>query len=183
MPGKHTIMTLDSALPIPPMSGVMVTARPQIALRPYRCTIEPELARFFQIDDIRVGQRSAFPWHQSVPASMFATPPGLALDAGDLTVGLELYMHVRNLHRSEGLVFRAHWNCLVIPPSRAHAAELAEIWRGLVDGQTFGDAHDPYDPHNEHLGTRLQRTPEVSGRPEIARRDHPGFGWDPFGDE
>ncbi len=195
---KNTFITFDSQNNganglIAPRQTIDIYARTQIPIRPHRLRIEPELAAFFMIEDVRHGQRSLFPRSQRVPATQFSIGLGDGLDADDVYPDVDLMIRVTNTshlvpgaplgpcsaHRDPRcrlpiclqdyrrfgvpLPFRATWSAIVVPP-RVSAATLVVS----PDGR-------------EDLDTRIERVQETVGSPRMTRRELPGFGWDPYG--
>jgi hypothetical protein len=196
---KNTFITFDSGTLIDPGITRQICARTQIPIHPHRLRIEPEIAPFFVIEEVRSGTRSLFPTSQVVPATQFSIGLGDGLDAGDVQVGQDLMIQVTNTshlvpgaplgpcgeHRDSGcrqklclgdprrlgvpLPFRAVWSAIVIPPRVLLSG--SEVCRLLVD------------PGYESLGTRIDRVQETVGTPPAIRRELPGFGWDPYGSD
>jgi hypothetical protein len=196
---KNTFIMFDSGPGIEgliePNSTVNLIAKTQVPIRPHRLRIEPEIASFFMIEEVRSGTLSLFPTSQRVPASQFSIGLGDELDAGDVYPGIELLIRVTNAshlvpggplgpcgaHRDPKcqqklclsdprrlgvpLPFRATWSAIVIPRVRLASSDL-QI------GEYAG---------YESLGTRIERVQETAGSPPVIRRELPGFGWDPYG--
>lgn len=203
---KITFLTLESAGQLPPGAMKPVVARPQIqGLKPYRLRIDPMIAPFFQIEDIKVGNRSMFPRAQSLPASQFMHGNGEPFDCEEILLAMEFSMYVTNISgcipRLEGpngrvvrvevpMQFIATWACLIVPPKHLELPKHLEprfhsrIEREAYERQMREAMHDG----SEDIGSRLDHVPEL-GKPPIGltpmpkRREHPGFGWDPGHDD
>jgi len=178
---KHTIITLESAKRIEPDEPVTVIARPQVGtVRPYRLRIDPTIAPFFEILDVRAGMCSAFPQAQTVPASTFMHGAGADLDVDPVLVGMDFSMIVQNISRrvpvpggrGVPLPFMATWHALIeprlFPPRGFTADELATATR---DGWTPPEV----EARQPSAVARVRHV--VTDR----KHEHPGFGWDPFG--
>lgn len=74
-------------------------------------------------------------------------------------------------HRRFGvaLPFRATWSAIVIPPKASAGKEYLLACLGSTG--------------YEDIGTRLERVQETIGSPPAIRRELPGFGWDPYGQD
>ena len=70
---------------------------------------------------------------------------------------------------------RRWWSAIVIPP---RVSVATNSWTGepslvaCVDSSGYED-----------LGTRIERVQETVGSPPAIRRELPGFGWDPYGQD
>ena len=204
---RNTFITFDSHAMISPSLTVSIVSRTQIPIRPHRLRIEPELAPFFMIEEIRVGTRSLFPQSQRVPASQFSVGLGDGLDAGDVYPGLDLIINVTNTshlvpggplgpcsaHRDPAcripiclrderrlgvpLPFLAPWSAIVIVP------RVSRLQR-LDDAEPATSYHAPSESSGyENLGTRIDCVQETVGSPPAVRRELPGVGWDPYGQD
>ena len=190
---KTTVLTIDTLPLIQPAETRQLIARPQLRLRPYRLRIDPMLAPFFVIHDIKIGTHSAFPMSQDTPASQFMHGAGENFDLGRVELGSDLIMIVTNIsalvpglradqaasRRGVPLPFIATWACIVLPPRR-----LARRARDFVP-PLFGEPVEGVEADGrEDLDSRIGDVQETTGRPkEPVRREHPGFGWDPYGGE
>jgi hypothetical protein len=196
-----TFLTLDSQCLLPPGSTKAVLARPQIpGLKPYRLRIDPMIAPFFQIEDIRVGNRSMFPCSQSTPASQFMHGNGEPFDCEEIMFAMDFTMYVTNISncipRLEGpngptsaragvpMQFIATWACLIVPTRHLEPRFHSRVEREAYERQLREVTHDG----SEDIGSRIDHVPEL-GKPPIGltpmpkRREHPGFGWDPGHDD
>ena len=71
---EHAIMALHSSVPILPDQEAQITIRPQsTAFRGHRIAIPDDIAPFFRILDLKVGNRSQLSNGDGIRASMFAT--------------------------------------------------------------------------------------------------------------
>ena len=200
---KNTFITFDSGPGpeglIEPRVTIGIIAKTQIPIRPHRLRIEPEIAPFFMIEEIRSGTLSLFPTCQRVPATQFSIGLGDGLDAGDVYPGTELLIQATNTshlvpgaplgpcgaHRDPEcqqklclsdprrlgvpLPFRATWSAIVIPPRVRLASSDPQL------GEYAG---------YESLGARIDRVQETVGSsPPVIRRELPSFGWDPYGSD
>jgi hypothetical protein len=196
MSKKQTFVTFDSHAPLQLGRPEQLVVRPQVPrIKPYRLRIDPTIAPFFIINDIRIVNRSMFPIAQDVPASQFMHGNGEPFDCEEVLLATDFTMVVTNVsHRVPGapcacgridgtharlctgavgvpLPFVATWACLLLPPKYPERHSYST-------GADYGiDASG-----DEDVGSRIARVPEVVGRPAVVRREHPGFGWDPHGD-
>jgi hypothetical protein len=197
---KVTFLTLDSEVQLPPGATKAVLARPQIpGLKPYRLRIDPLIALFFQIEDIKVGNHSMFPRAQSLPASQFMHGNGEPFDCEEIMLAQDFTMYVTNISncipRLEGpngrvgpagvpMQFIATWACLIVPPRRLEPRFHSRVEREAYERQMREVMHDG----SEDIGSRIDHVAEL-GKPPIGltpmpkRREHPGFGWDPGHDD
>lgn len=180
---ETTFLVLDSELPIRPGEvRQVVLARPQLPLRPFRLRIDPTIAPFFEISEVRVGCHSKMPrGGQSIPASQFMHGIGDGFDLGIAYVAQDVSMYVENTSdRVPGgrggvpLRFVATWACLVLPMSALRHEDFGAI--------------DPRDLGREDLDSHLDGVRELGKKPigltpMPRRQEHPGFGWDPGYDD
>jgi hypothetical protein len=162
---KQTFLVLE--LLVQPRETVQVLGRPQCSrLRPFRLRIDPSIAPYFMIHDVKVGTRSMFPKSQDLPAAQFMFGNGEPFDCEELGICQDFMMIVTNGSRKP-LPFIATWACLIVPPrSRGEENPFEAMYGGAED-----------------FGTRIDQVPEIGQRvgpaPAPKVRDHPGFGWDP----
>jgi hypothetical protein len=176
---RHTTFTLEAPKLVNVGEIVSVLGRSQIpeSLRPYRLRIDPTIALFYKILDIKIGNRSQFVHAQDIPAAQFMHGNGEPFDCEELHLTQDFLMIVQNVSdkvpgipKGCPLPFAATWACLIVPPRQGDRNVL-----------------HAYDGH-EDVGTRIGGVPErglspVGLTPLPKRREHPGFGWDPHGDD
>lgn len=169
---RNTHLTIDSERVILPGRSALVPSRTQIPIRPHRLRVEPEIASSFLIADVRVGTMSVFPRASAgVPATQFSIGLGDGLDGGIVLPGTDVIFHVEN-RGPDAVRFLATWASIVVPRDVAVQA-FGDQLRGVLMAT----------PGLEDLGTRISGVAEVARAPATARRDPPGFGWCPYGDD
>lgn len=172
---KNTFLVIEDTTPgtlIKPGQVTQICGRPQISVRPHRLRIDPSIAPFFTILDIKVETSSKFPKYQELPASQFMHGAGENFDIGIVGACMDVIMIVLNTSdkvpgfpKGVPLPFKATWACIIPPPSKG-ALDMM-----IIDG-------------NEDLDSRIAHVPETVGRPvAVTRRAPPGFGWDPYGND
>jgi len=169
---RNTFLTVDSEGEIAPGRVVQVTARSQLPIRPHRLRVEPEIAGFFLIVDVRVGSMSLFPRAcDGVPASQFSIGLGDGLDGGIVLPGMDVLFQVEN-RGTHPVRFLATWASIVVPLDVAVQA-FSEYLQGVFR----------ISPGMEDLGTRISAVPEMAGALASSRRGSCSLGWDPYGDD
>lgn len=77
-PGKddhHLTLVPFELIKVPPGASVAANATPQLPLKPVRLVIDPAIAPYFSVDDIRVGRNSQMATAGSIAATLFPPIP------------------------------------------------------------------------------------------------------------
>ncbi len=181
MSNRTTFFTIESDAPIKAGNLESLIARTQIEIRPHRLRIDPMIAPFFLIHEVKVGNRSMLPrGGQSIPAAQFMHGAGDGFDLGLVLASQDVVMTIENVsHKIPGirggspLPFKATWACIITPTLTRDGMIILRDAREIeleLNGR-------------EDIGSRIDRVPETVGRPQTKKiRTPPGFGWDPEGD-
>lgn len=180
MQKKITFLVVEAGQ-ISPGASAYACARPQCTvIKPFKCFIHPSIAGLFTIGDIRVGNRSMFPAGQRMDASQFAIGDGHEMEVEPIMVSQDFIMSITNVGGYPSH-FRANWACYL--PTEVKNFVGRNKRYELTEGELLSGFEDTTE-REQFTPSAVKNAPEAKARETIAKREHPGFGWDPgYGDD
>ena len=146
-----------------------MVARPQVlACKPFFCLVEANIAPFFGIEDIRVGNRSMFQQFQSLPATHFSTPPMHAFNEETRKV-------VQELIDLEWISAGRHFDCETVQTAMDFAMIVTNISGDPHRFTATWDAWVPkFEPPRQEQGLFQMYSPNPAPGMDKWNRVRPG---------